>query len=106
LAECEAVLLVAAQEEEVVVGDLVEQLAVAPLRAPAHLVQAHVLTQHVDVHLTNGMWVGASVKDILDSFCSFLKGGNSVFRTEMVCIFIKNEICNGSSLLSMGKLVH
>jgi len=35
-------------------GDLVEQLAVAPLRAAAHLVQAHVLPQHVDVNLTNG----------------------------------------------------
>ena len=39
------------EEQQVVVGDLVQQLAVAALRAAAHLVQAHVLPQHVDVNL-------------------------------------------------------
>ncbi len=33
------------------VGDLVEQLAVAHLRVAADLVEAHVLPQHVYVHL-------------------------------------------------------
>jgi hypothetical protein len=37
------------------VGDVMEELAVALLDTPAHLVEAHLLTQHVDMTLQHAV---------------------------------------------------